>query len=248
MAQRRTLVRSDPETAAAHLRLPSGRDERVAGFGVMGLPFASGHYLAFRDFPVSSFAPSYRSVWHRDPDGVWTFYATTPGPQSCSRYFSSATPIAPVQCDIRSSWVTPWSLHISIAGQLDWWVDIQSTTATRLATAIGSALPASAWRSTATQAAMSRAVGPLLGTGRVQLAGTLPNGQWYRIAPKKVWTVRNSRATWNGRELGAPRSLTEQACLGDFRLPQRGICVVGHGCFETFDVGRHRCDGLELSR
>lgn len=127
-------------------------------------------------------------------------------------------------------------------------MDIQSTTATRLATAIGSALPASAWRSAATLAAMSRAVGPLLGTGRVQLAGTLPNGQWYRIAPKKVWTVRNSRATWNGRELGAPRSLTEQACLGDFRLPQRGICVVGHGCFETFDVGRHRCDGLELSR
>ena len=61
----------------------------------MGLPFASGHYLAFRDFPASSFSPAYLSVWHRDPGGDWTFYATTPGPQSCSRYFSSATPVRP---------------------------------------------------------------------------------------------------------------------------------------------------------
>ncbi|MEE6165467.1 MULTISPECIES: hypothetical protein [unclassified Mycolicibacterium] len=248
MAQRRTRVRPAPDTAAALLRLPPGPDERVAGFGVMGLPFASGHYLAFRDFPVSSFAPGYRSVWHRDPDGVWTFYATTPGAQSCSRYFSSATSIAPVQCDISSSWVTPWTLHISIAGLLDWRVDICSTTATRLATAIGSRLPASAWRSATALAAMSRAVGPLLGMGRVRLGGTLPNGQWYRIAPKMIWVVEDSVATLAGRDLGAPRPLAEQARLGDFRLPQRGVCVIGHGCFETFDVGRHRCDGLELSR
>jgi hypothetical protein len=84
--------------------------------------------------------------------------------------------------------------------------------------------------------------------GRVQLAGTLPNGQWYRIAPKQVWAVSNSIATLNGRDLGAPRSLAEQACLGDFRLPQRGICVVGHGCFETFDARRHRGDRLQLTR
>ena len=58
--------------------LPTGTDERVAGFGVMGLPFRSGHYLAFRHFPASSFSPAYRSVWHRDPSGTWTFHATTP--------------------------------------------------------------------------------------------------------------------------------------------------------------------------
>ena len=61
------------------MHLPVGDDERVVGFGVMGLPFASGHYLAFRDFPSTSFSPGYLSVWHRTPDGVWTFYATTPG-------------------------------------------------------------------------------------------------------------------------------------------------------------------------
>jgi hypothetical protein len=80
---------STPRAAAAATRtmdLPTGDDERVIGFGVMGLPFASGHYLAYRDFPATTFSPAYKSVWHRDPDGVWTFYATTRGPQSCSRF------------------------------------------------------------------------------------------------------------------------------------------------------------------
>ena len=53
--------------------LPPGDDERFAGFGIMGLPFVSGHYLALRQFPVASFAPAYASVWHRDPAGRWTF-------------------------------------------------------------------------------------------------------------------------------------------------------------------------------
>ena len=93
----------NPRTAAAEVArtpiLPTGPDETVTGFGVMGLPFASGHYLALRDFPAASFlpdsVPGYRSVWHRDPDGAWTFYATTPAEQSCARYFSSATTNAP---------------------------------------------------------------------------------------------------------------------------------------------------------
>ena len=69
-----------PRTAAAAVardpHLPSGPDEAVTGFGVMGLPFASGHYLSLRDFPAASFLPGaagYRSVWHRDPAGAWTF-------------------------------------------------------------------------------------------------------------------------------------------------------------------------------
>ena len=106
-------MKTTPQVAAEatkYLPLPDGDDERVVGFGVMGLPFANGHYLAFRDFPETSFSPAYLSVWHRTPDGVWTFYATTPGPQSCSRYFSSATPVDPVVCGITSRWVTPWSL------------------------------------------------------------------------------------------------------------------------------------------
>src|ERR1700712_2829380 len=112
-----------PQAAAAATKtqpLPDGDEERVVGFGVMGLPFANGHYLAFRDFPETSFSPAYLSVWHRTPDGVWTFYAT---------------------------WITPWSLAISIDGVLDWRVDITTTAATRMMSILGSRLPAAASKS-----------------------------------------------------------------------------------------------------
>ena len=67
--------------------LPRGDDERFVGFGIIGLPFANGHYLAMRQFPATSFAPPYVSVWHRDPSCNWTFYATTPGQQSLRSLF-----------------------------------------------------------------------------------------------------------------------------------------------------------------
>lgn len=49
--------------------LPVGDDERFVGFGVLSLPFASGHYLALRCISGAAFAPGYRSVWHRDAAG-----------------------------------------------------------------------------------------------------------------------------------------------------------------------------------
>jgi hypothetical protein len=229
--------------------LPDGDDERVVGFGVMGLPFANGHYLAFRDFPQTSFSPAYMSVWHRTPSGVWTFYATTPGPQSCSRYFSSATAVEPVVCAIDTHWVTPSSLSISIAGVLDWRVDIRSTWATRVMSAIGTRIPAAATGSRTMLSAMSPMVGPVLGIGRIKLTGNLPNGQEFRIAPRRVWAVADSSAVVDGEDLGPIGAHPVQGSLADFQLPQRGICAVAQGRFEAFDVARHRdADRLEISR
>lgn len=240
-----------PQAAAAatrHLTLPAGDDERVVGFGVMGLPFTNGHYLAFRDFPQTSFSPAYLSVWHRTPDGVWTFYATTPAPQSCSRYFSSATQIDPIVCDIEAGWLTPWSLAVSVAGVLDWRVDIESTRATRLMSAIGGRLPTAVSRSRGALSAMSHVVGPMLGLGRIKLTGQLPNGQRFRIAPRKVWAVADSTAVVHGEDLGPVGAHPVQGTLADFHLPQRGICVVAAGRFEAFDVARHRdADRLDLT-
>ncbi|OBG15059.1 hypothetical protein A5765_09440 [Mycolicibacterium celeriflavum] len=246
-----TVMTTTPQAAAAATKtmpLPDGDDERVVGFGVMGLPFANGHYLAYRDFPATSFSPAYKSVWHRTPDGVWTFYATTPGPQSCSRYFSSATTVDPVVCGIDAHWLTPWSLAISIAGVLDWRVDIEATAATRLMSAVGSRLPAAAARNRETLRLMSRLVGPVLGIGKVRLTGTLPNGQEFRIAPKQVWAVADSSAVVHGVDLGPVGPHPVQGNLADFQLPQQGICVVAQGRFEAFDVERHRdADRLHLS-
>ena len=237
-----TKQHTPQDTVAAVLAdpmLPSGDDERFVGFGIMGLPFSNGHYLAMRQFPATTFAPPYLSVWHRDPSCNWTFYATTPGQQSCARYFSSAIPNDAVQCDIGVTWVTPWSVLIEIPGVLHWTVDLQATAATRLMSTIGGRLSESAWTDPTILKRLSRVARRTLGVGDVRLTGRAPNGQCYTIAPKQLWVVSDSRAVLRGRDLGPIGPLLRQARLGDFRMPQRGIGMVGSGHFETFDSDRH---------
>ncbi|MGA5467057.1 hypothetical protein [Mycobacterium sp. NPDC050041] len=240
---RTTSPRDIVEAVTSDPVLPAGDDERFVGFGIMGLPFRSGHYLAYRQFPATTFAPGYLSVWHRDPAGDWTFYATTPGPQSCARYFSSATENDPVRCDIDVVWTGPWSLSIALPGLLDWTVDIAPTAATRAMSAVGVLLPEAAWTSRTTLGMISRVAGLALRTGAIRLAGTAANGQRYMVAPRRVWAVAGSRATLRGEDLGPVGPLATQASLGDFRLPQRGVCVAGTGHFENFDADRHSAVG-----
>ena len=70
--------------------LPFGADERFSGYGVMGVPFASGHVLCLRRFPVTSLGQGYTSVWHRNPEGRWTFIQDVTPQRACPRYFGSA--------------------------------------------------------------------------------------------------------------------------------------------------------------
>jgi hypothetical protein len=219
--------------------LPAGTDERFVGFGIMGLPFANGHYLVLRQVPATTFAPAYLSVWHRNPSCNWTFYATTPGQQSCARYFSSATPNDAVQCDISATWVSPWSVLIDIPGLLRWTVDLQATVATRLMSRIGGRMSESAWTDPTKLMRISRLARRTLGVGDIRLTGAAPNGQCYTIAPKRLWAVADSRAVLRGRDLGPIGPLLRQARLGDYRMPQRGIGMVGSGHFETYDPERH---------
>ncbi len=70
------------EHVEASASLPPGSNERFNGYGVMGLPFKSGHILALRRFPASSIGPGYTSVWHRTPAGDWEFYSNVPPTQA----------------------------------------------------------------------------------------------------------------------------------------------------------------------
>jgi len=227
--------------------LPPGDDERFVGFGIMGLPFANGHYLAMRQIPATTFAPPYVSVWHRNPSCNWTFYATTPGQQSCARYFSSATPNDAVQCDIDVAWTGPQSVHIDIPGRLQWTVELQSTRATRVMSKISGRLSEPTWTNPVMLRRLSRVARRTLDIGDVRLTGRAPNGQCYSMAPKQVWMVADSRAVVHGRDLGPSGPLLRQARLGDFLMPQRGIGMVGSGHFETFDPDRHRSAERDLA-
>jgi hypothetical protein len=121
--------------AAASIKtpgLPGGTEERFAGYGVIGLPFRSGHYLALRHFPAGSIGPGFRAVWHRDPHRRWTFYADAPAEVSCARYFGATTPGGAERVPIDVTWTGPRSLRVTVPDVLAWEVHLAATAATRL--------------------------------------------------------------------------------------------------------------------
>ena len=234
-----TAPRSLVEQLEVAPSLPAGADERFNGYGVMGLPFASGHILAMRRFPASSVGPGYTSVWHRTPAGEWVFYATVPPRQSCTRFFGILASDS-MQTEIAITWSAPFGLRVTVpAVPLDWEVGVGPTVATRLMNAAGRLLPGAAWHSSAVLAAIGKVAGPLLGVGRVGLAGSVPNGQRFIANPRVLWAITDSRAVLAGENLGPPGPVRPQAHLGGFWIPQRGMFAIGQSYFEPFDPARH---------
>ncbi|MBF6302341.1 hypothetical protein IU459_33095 [Nocardia amamiensis] len=220
--------------------LPSGEgQERFSGYGVMGMPFASGHYLALRHFPASSLGEGYDAVWHRDPAGAWVIYSSVSPEASCARYYGSA--VKDVRTErISVTWTGPFAFTVEVRDKLVWDVELGRSAATVAMTGLGRVLPDGLWRRPAVLSLMSRVAGPVLGVGRVRLSGTSPNGQWFRANPRMMWIVENSRARIDGIDIGPPGPLAEQVRLGDFWLPQRGMFAVGETFFELYDAERHQ--------
>jgi hypothetical protein len=168
--------------AAASIKtpgLPGGTEERLACYGVMGLPFRSGHYRALRQFPARSIGPGFRAVWHRDPHRRWTFYADAPAEVSCARYFG---------------------------GQLSWRCRARADRRhlDRPPVPPGHAADVLAWE---VYLAATAATRPLSSASRVRLQGTVPNGQHFQAAPRLVWAVPNSTALVGGHDIGPPGPL-----------------------------------------
>ena len=210
----------------------------------MGLPFANGHYLAFRDFPATSFSPAYNRC------GIAILTVSGPStPPLRARRAARATSAPPHRS-------TRWSATSSRAGSrrghsrfpltglLDWRVDVKTTPATRLMSIIGSRMPRgmdqpqvlvddepcrgpAAWRR---QDPADRQP--------AQRSG-VPHRTATRVGGRRLGAVVA------GEDLGPVGPHAVQGNLADFQLPQRGICVVAQGRFEPFDIARHR-DGERL--
>jgi hypothetical protein len=104
--------------------VPAGSTERMSGYGVMGLPFRSGHVLAMRRFTASSIGPGYTSDWHRRPDGEWMFYTNVAPGQSCPRFFG-ADALDAVETDIELAWTEPFRLSVAMpAVPLEWEISL----------------------------------------------------------------------------------------------------------------------------
>ncbi|BCT75641.1 hypothetical protein SCMU_14830 [Sinomonas cyclohexanicum] len=228
-----------PRAAAEEIPvLPRGDDERIAGSGLVGLAFESGDYLATRRM-TTSFGPDYTAVWHRSPGGDWTVYSTNDPEHSCERYIGAACTRPSVRGPIRVDWLDGFTMRVSIGGTLEWTTALADTPITRLMTSVCSLMPERAWTSPASLGVMGRASGPMLRTGTLRLEGSVPNGQHFAMAPKRIWAVEDSHALLDGRDLGEPRPLPEQERLGDFWLPQRGLFMTGYVHYESFDPARH---------
>jgi hypothetical protein len=207
--------------------VPKGTCERVSGYGVMGLPFQSGHVLGLRRWTASSVGEAFTSIWHRDPEGRWTFYESAPCEVACTRYFGAAVERTRLG-EIQLEWETSHRLRIRTADDVvDWMVEIGSTPITRMMSAVGSVMPLSAWRWSPVLRAMGRVAGWALGVGTVRLTGLTSNGQHFDANPLRIWYVTNSRAVVEGQQLGPIGALREQAHMADFYFPQRGIFAVG---------------------
>jgi hypothetical protein len=217
--------------------LPAGEDERFQGYGVMGLPFLSGDLLAMRRWPASSIGPPYTSVWHRDPDGSWTFWHDVDADQGCARYFGEdvdETRTARITLD----WTGPLSLHVEVHDDdtpVDWSMDMAGTAVTRVLNSAGAVMPDGWWRNDRVLSLMGRVAGGALRAGPVRMQGHASNGQHFQANPKVMWVIPESHAEVGGRELGPLGPAPTPGRLGDFRIPQRGVFVMGRAFFEPFD-------------
>jgi hypothetical protein len=211
--------------------LPDGGGDRFSGYAIIGLPFQSGHVLALRRFPVSSIGPGYTAVWHRDPSGRWTFYSTVPPEVSCARYFGREVERNVVaSADI--AWGDSMSFTVFVGTAIRWHVTLGTSLATRLLSTFAGVIPEQAWNRPAVLRLMGMAARATLGTGRLNLTGLTPNGYRFAGAPRRLWLIESSQAVVDGVSLGPVGPLVNQASLGDFLLPQKGLFAVGRTRFE----------------
>lgn len=227
-----TVSISEPAQFARNVEenpvLPTATCERVSGYGVMGLPFRSGHVLGLRRWTASSVGEAFTSIWHRDPAGRWTFYESAPCEVACSRYFGADVQRAR-HISIGLEWKTPRRLRICTLDDatVDWTIQLGSTPVTRAMNLVGSAMPNTLWRSRSVLSLMGHVAGRALRAGTVRLSGQTSNGQHFDANPLRIWYVTDSTAVVEGQDLGPVGPLEEQAHLADFYLPQRGIFAIG---------------------
>ena len=235
MNARRTIERLGSRSRGC----PEEGLECFHGYGVMGLTFATGNVLALRRWEESSIGPAYTSLWHRDPSGRWEFWSTADPESSCSRYAGAAIDKT-VRTPIELTWLDDAHLRV-VAPELDfeWDISLAATTVTRMMSFVSRNLPWAVRSHPGFLKLMGPVGGRLLGVGRFNMTGRMPNRQLFVAAPKAIWIVKRSSARLGDVDLGPLGPLPKQAGLGDFLIPQRGVIAAGSAYFEELDPAVH---------
>lgn len=206
--------------------------EYVKGWGVFGLPFASGHVLALRVFPENSFAP-YRTVWHRDPEGRWSIYVDGASlDTACPRYFGPACDhVAHARIDLE--WTGPASLRVRMdQPHLEWTLTAAQTPVLRGLNALSSRLPLWTWRFARLVRSRELLARRLLHLGDIRMSGPMPSGHEGLLMPQRMYIVTETRAALDGTDLGPAAQGGANPMIGDVPLPSRGVVAIGGGVWQ----------------
>ena len=225
--------------------------EYVKGWGVMGLPFDTGHYLALRVFPENDFAP-YKTVWHRDPQGSWSIFVDGPRfDTACPRYYGPACDrVEHASIDI--AWTAPMSLRVTVdATGLDWTLTARETQLLRALNAASARLPTWTWRPTALLRARELLAKRVLGMGDIRMRGAMPSGHVGTLMPQRMFFIDDSVAIIDGTDLGRPSRILPTPHIGGFPMPARGVLAVGQAAWPILDreeYARTRTETLQATQ
>lgn len=213
--------------------------EYVRGWGVMGLPLDSGHYLALRVFPENDFAP-YKTVWHRDPGGRWSIYVDGPRlDTACPRYYGAACAHVG-HARIGLTWVAPMALRITVDDiELDWTLTATETGLLRALNAMGARLPTWTWRPRSLLRAREVLARRALAMGDLQMRGTMPSGHVGTLMPQRMYFIDDATATLAGVDLGRPARLSSTPDIGGFPMPARGVLAIGQAAWPIIDAAEY---------
>jgi hypothetical protein len=106
-----------------------------------------------------------------------------------------------------------------------WEMEITTSPVFTLMSAIGSRIPERAWRSRLLHRVMEAAAKRFLGLGAVRLSGTMPNGQYGVLTPRRLYPIKRSHAMFDGIDLGHTVRSRETPRIGDVPLYRPARCL-----------------------
>ncbi|WP_158059583.1 hypothetical protein [Halorussus halophilus] len=193
----------------------------------MVLPFSTGHLLALRVWPQSSFGP-YVSVWHRPPGGEWSIYSDGPSlDTTCPRYWGPATEEAAL-ANIDVTWTGPNELRVEMDDpQLVWTLSVSAPPLLERLNAVHASLPLWTWKPSLFVRTRELLAKQVFDIGDVRFSFRTASGHDTVIMPEEEYAIPDSDATLEGQSLGSPTQLRENPTIGDVPLPTHPCFVFG---------------------
>lgn len=221
-------------------RSPWDGHEYGRGYGVLSLPFDTGHLLGLRVFPENDFAP-YASVWHRPPGGEWVIHVDGPDLDgACPRYWGPATGEVGY-ASIGVDWTGPADLRVTMeAPSLEWSLSMDAPPLLRVMNVVESAAPRFTWRSSHLRRFREWVARRYLGYGEIDLAFTTASGHEAVLVARRTYRVASSTAVLEGEPLGEPVALEQNPRIGDVPLPRTPSFVLGEAYTRIRDPEEYR--------